>query len=122
MTFHAPEKYRIKTGPMASSFDNGNNGQFMVTSLKLRSPLAVQASDGFGWEHVSVSLNPILKRCPTWEEMCFIKGLFWDAEDCVLQFHPAKNDYINNHPYCLHLWRPIGIEIISPPSILVGTK
>lgn len=117
MTFHVPEKYRIKTGPMGSNESYGNNGQFLINSLKLKTPLACQASNGFSWEHVSVSTQ---KRCPNWEEMCFIKDLFWDAEDCVIQYHPPQSDYINCHPYVLHLWRPIDVEIPRPPSFLVG--
>jgi hypothetical protein len=117
MTFHVPEKYRVRTGPMPSDESNGNNGQFIVKSLKLKIPLACQSSDEFGWEHVSISTKI---RCPTWEEMCFIKDLFWDDEDQVIQYHPPKSAYINCHPYCLHLWRPIGRELIRPPSILIG--
>jgi hypothetical protein len=117
MTFHVPEKYRLKTGPMWSDETNGNNGQFIVNSIKLKTNILCQASDGFGWEHVSSST---IKRCPTWEEMCFIKDLFWDDEYCIIQYHPPKSEYINNHPYVLHLWRPINEEIPRPPKILVG--
>ena len=75
------------------------------------------ASEEMGWEHVSVSRSD---RSPTWEEMCQVKDLFWDDTDCVIQYHPPKSDYVNNHPYCLHLWRPIGIELPRPPSFFVG--
>src|SRR5512137_2167166 len=108
MTFKVPEKYRVKDGIMRSDSTYGNNGVFMVKILKLKAILHCQASDGFLYEHVSVSTH---SRCPTWEEMCFIKDLFWDEEDCVIQYHPPKSEYINCHPTCLHLWRPIGIEI-----------
>lgn len=117
--FHVPEKFRIKTGPMASSKANGNNGAFIIVSLKLKNRLHAIASDGIGWEHVSVSLP---HRCPTWDEMCFVKSLFWDAEDVVMQLHPAESQYVNNHPFCLHLWRPIGLTIPTPESIMVGFK
>lgn len=63
------------------------------------------------WEHVSVSLN---NRCPTWREMKFVKDLFWEQDELVLQFHPPKSDYVNVHEYCLHLWRsPFAVEL--PP-------
>jgi hypothetical protein len=117
MTFKVPEKYRVKNGIMGSDSTYGNNGMFIINSLKINKALKCQASDGYGYEHVSVSA---ISRCPVWEEMCFIKDLFWDAEDCVIQYHPPKSEYINCHPHCLHLWRPIGIEIPRPPSILVG--
>jgi hypothetical protein len=84
-------------------------------------PLFAIASDGMGWEHVSIS--PIgVKRCPTWEEMSFVKALFWEANDCVIQFHPPQSDYVNNHPYCLHLWRPTDSVVPMPDSILVGFR
>jgi len=77
------------------------------------------ASDGAGWEHVSVSRTD---RCLTWEEMCQVKAMFWGDDDCVLQYHPPKSEYVNNHPFCLHLWRPIDVAIPLPDSILVGIK
>lgn len=72
-----------------------------------------------GWEHVSVSTR---RRCPNWREMCFVKDLFWTEEEWVVQYHPAKADYINNHPYVLHLFRHKTIEFPKPPPILVGVK
>jgi len=33
-----------------------------------------------------------------------------------------KKDYVNNHNYCLHIWKPINQEIPTPPSIMVGLK
>lgn len=71
------------------------------------------------WEHVSVSLG---HRCPTWQEMSFVKDLFWDEEETVIQFHPPKSDYINVHPHCLHLWKPIGLKLPRPPSSTVGPQ
>jgi len=81
--------------------------------------LLVIFSDGAGWEHVSVSTP---SRSPNWTEMCFVKSLFWAPDDVVIQFHPAESQYVNNHPHCLHLWRPIGVTIPMPPSYLVGTR
>lgn len=54
------------------------------------------------WEHVSVSCR---NRPPNWKEMCFVKDLFWSDEDTVVQYHPRKRDYINNHDFVLHMWR-----------------
>lgn len=115
---HVPEQYRLREGKqMASSEADGNNGYFIIPfeSYEFR----VIASDGMGWEHVSVSL---VNRAPNWREMCFIKSLFWDKDDCVVQYHPPESEYVNNHEHCLHLWKPIGKDIPLPPSILVGIK
>lgn len=112
-----PNLYRERTGIMASTELDGNNGVFRVP---YRSYIfTVVASDGEGWEHVSVSLP---NRCPNWEEMCFIKDLFWDDNECVVQYHPPKSEYVNNHNYCLHLWKKVGHEFETPPSELVGVK
>lgn len=118
MMFHVPNKFRIRTGYGygASDDSNGNNGAFRV-KLKGGQHVHVVASDGLGWEHVSVSRRD---RCPTWDEMCQVKALFWDEEDCVVQYHPPRADYVNNHPNCLHLWRPINVEIPRPIKVLVG--
>lgn len=113
--FHVPEKFRLT---QYSSKDEGNNGVF-VAKLKHGQHVQIVASDGMGWEHVSVSRKD---RCPTWEEMCQVKELFWDDGDCVVQYHPPKSEYVNNHPFCLHLWRPVGFVFPSPPSIMVGVK
>lgn len=119
MTFHVPNMMRIRDGQLGSTNAIGNNGAFLV-KLKNGQHFIVIASDGMGWEHVSVSRKD---RCPTWEEMCQIKAIFWDDEDCAVQYHPPKSEYVNNHPYCLHLWRPTGSQQIPmPPSYMVGVK
>jgi hypothetical protein len=48
--------------------------------------------------------------------------LFWDGEEVVIQFHPPKSEYVNNHLGCLHLWHPTRDKIPLPDSILVGIK
>lgn len=58
-----------------------------------------------GWEHVSIELYA--RRLPTWEEMCYVKDLFWDEEEEVVQIHPKKSQYVNMTE-ALHLWRPAG--------------
>jgi hypothetical protein len=121
LSFHVPEDARLRHGPTASHSRNGNNGVFMLPHFKKDSPeiFGVIASDGTEWERVSVSFAV---RCPSWREMCYIKSIFWDHEDCVVQYHPRATDHINFHPFCLHLWRPVGRVIPEPPSWMVGFK
>lgn len=76
-------------------------------------------SEGMEWDHVSMSLNR--KRCPTWEEMCWAKDLFFSDDETVIQYHPPKKDHVNCHPHCLHLWRFQG-EMPAPDSWMVGPK
>jgi len=116
MSFHVPEKYRLEPAGMPRGDEH--NGYFVV-QLNHGQKFMVIASNGMGWEHVSVSRKD---RCPTWAEMCQIKDLFWDDADCVVQYHPPHSEYVNNHPYCLHMWRPTGVALPIPDSIMVGYK
>ena len=113
MAFKVPNDLRLATGPAASTNAIGNNGVFRIGIATMI------ASDDGGWEHVSVSLPG---RCPSWQEMCEVKSLFWDPEDCAIQFHPAAAEYVNCHPFCLHLWRPTGgvPAAMCPPTWMVG--
>lgn len=81
-----------------------------------REPMVVVWSFGGGWEHVSVSYR---KRTPTWAEMCKVKDMFWNEDETVVQYHPKKSDYVNIHPYCLHLWRKCGEDFEQPPTSYV---
>ena len=113
------DKYRVKN-PMLGILGSGDEtcGAFKIF-IEGRAFHVIASSDG-GWDHVSVTLKN-QKRCPTWEEMCAIKDKFFYPEEVVMQLHPKRSEYVNNHPYCLHLWRPTdGREIPTPPSIMVG--
>lgn len=113
------EEYRLSSGYHASK-----RGQ-PYGAFELPGPcgerLTIIATDGAdtGWEHVSVSTR---RRIPNWTEMCFVKDLFWDPEDCVVQFHPARSTYVNNYGVVLHLWRCRYSSFPTPPEILVGIK
>jgi hypothetical protein len=116
------ERYRILNTQWGS--DPGDDfGAFVVPGptgeklMILASP--GDADESIPWEHVSVSTK---HRCPTWKEMCWVKDLFWNPEEAVMQLHPPKSDWVNNHNYCLHLWRPMDGIIPLPPSIAVGYK
>lgn len=123
----APEQFRLKKHQLlGSDASYGNNGYFLIPHPKVSGyTIGCMISNGQGWEHVSVTIMPPNKkvsRCPTWEEMCFVKDMFFEKDETVIQYHPQKSEYISNHPYCLHLWKPVGIEIPLPPSIMVGLK
>jgi hypothetical protein len=97
-------------------------GYFEVATKK--GTLRIQASDGTtdfeeDWQHVSVSLE---NRTPTWQEMCFVKSLFWDESETVVQFHPARSAYVNAMKHCLHLWARRGMIYNLPPTELIGPR
>jgi hypothetical protein len=112
---------RVREGAMGSDESYGLAGAFRL--IHPGGALLVAVSSGvdheYKWEHVSVSAE---QRCPTWDEMCWVKDLFWDKHEMAVQYHPPESEYVRCHPHCLHMWRPIGMVIPMPPMLLVGPK
>lgn len=74
----------------------------------------VIASNGGGWDHVSVSCRN--KRItPSWDVMCKIKDVCFGKDEVVLQYHPKESEYVNIKTNCLHMWKPQDVEIPTPP-------
>ena len=109
-------RWRIRTGELASNDASGWNGDFLV-------PLEgdywrVRISDGVGWRHLSVA-NAQRSTLPSWNVMRRLKDYFFADESWVVQFHPAKSENVNEHPWVLHLWEPLNETLPRPPVILV---
>ena len=126
------EKGRISPHGYASS--RGDSFGFFLVKYSNGLMLKILASPGDkeGWEqsklpmppfdHVSVSVlmnGKQLDRCPTWEEMCYVKDLFWNDDETVVQYHPPKTNHVNIHKYCLHMWKVVGQEFPMPPMACV---
>ena len=115
------EKGRVRDGQFATA-PGTPYGAFFLLSPMSAVTLKVIVSDeiawkadgmpGEPWDHVSVSTQA---RVPNWAEMCWIKSLFFDDEETVVQYHPAKSEYVNVHPFVLHLWRKCGEPFPMPP-------
>ena len=95
---------------------DGANGALVIPSCESHRKLLILVSNGMGWEHLSVHAVGKNKesRLPNYQEMCYLKNLFWEDEDVVVQFHPKKSEYVNQHPHTLHLWRSIDKEFPTP--------
>lgn len=113
-------RFRIMQ-PNTHVFDGSGNAYNGAFQIRYRSmTLLVVASNGLGWDHVSVSLPSIT---PSWDQMSYIKDLFFEKSEVVMQLHVPPEDHVSYHDHCLHLWRPNdGREIPRPDSILVGPK
>ncbi len=119
----APEVERCRVSGEPGS---GPHGAFRLIHPNTGRTLNVIISDGRGWErenlppppweHVSVSTR---LSVPRWEEMCWIRDVFFLPEEWVVQFHPAEADYINVHSHVLHLWRVVGGQFPTPPKACV---
>ena len=94
--------------------DKKNTGFFIMRINGIYTKI-LATIDGEGddkWEHVSVS-HP--NKIPSWETMAKVKELVFEDEEEVIQYHPKKSEYVNLHENCLHMWRPVNRNIITPP-------
>lgn len=133
MAFKVPEQFRSSVGIGVFGRPGEPHGAFVCESpdkgrvTKTMLTIIASAGDpsiGVEWEHVSAKASKniggkVKYMIPTWDEMCYVKSLFWDPEDCVMQLHPPESEYVNYNEAVLHLWRPIGVEIPQPPKICV---
>jgi hypothetical protein len=88
----------------------------IVTEGDSRDPVAG------AWEHVSIhAFDPIFKKdkTPSWKEMAYIASVFWEDNETVVQYRPAKEEYVNVHEHVLHWWKPVGRDVDTPPKICV---
>jgi len=112
-----PSKMELYRQPYRGVMGDAYNGALVNVPLPTGERCMIIFSDGGGWDHVSVSLKT---RCPTWEEMCHVRDIFFMPEEYAVQYHPPKSLYRNIHPFCLHLWRPHGEQVPMPPIIMIG--
>jgi hypothetical protein len=118
------ERWRLRKGHGAYNSDRsyGNNGMFVIPYTRDIWMRCI-VSDGGGWEHVSVHAvdreGNSLGRTPSWEEMCFVRDLFWRPDELVIQIHPPHQEYVNIAEYVLHLWRPVDEKLPKPELYMV---
>lgn len=119
------EPYRIQSGEYRSQYGDAY-GAFLIPYPPSGAKLLVLASEGrqaqerlgdaLAWDHVSVSTK---NRTPNWYEMDFIKSIFWEDDETVIQLHVQRAQHVNVHPHTLHLWKPLLTDIPIPPVIAV---
>lgn len=97
--------------------DDDLSGCFLIPRKGTK--LRIIATTGDGWDHISISTR---NRCPVWEEMEWVAAKFFEPHETAMQLHVPAADHINEHPFCLHWWRPFAAEIPRPPFWMVGPK
>ena len=110
-------EYRVKDHELAQLYGGIGDpygGAFIV--IVKTGMLRIIASNGEGWDHVSVSLT---NRTPNWYEMEHIAKLFFKDNEVAVQYHMPVDMHVNIHPNCLHWWRPHVDIILLPPRIMV---
>ena len=107
-----PEKYRARFSdiPALAPFDLF----ILPPRIGSRQLMCIASREGT-WDHVSVHARDGNKqRTPTWDEMAYVKSMFWDDEEEAIQYHPRRSEYVNLHPNVLHLWYHPDLKDILP--------
>lgn len=112
---------RLLVGRMSyrGAVGDDHNGAFALEAPSRRL-LYVIVSDGYGWDHASVSLPNSPHTTPSWEEMVFVRTLVFKPEETCMELHVPTAQHINVHRSCLHLWRPQAATIPMPPEWMVA--
>lgn len=109
------DEYRVKH-PIWPQTDKSGAFKVYVNGRSFHVLASVdQIGDGVAWEHVSVTPKN-QKWCPTWEEMSAIKDLFFFPDEEAVEFHPKHSEYVNQHEFCLHIWRPADGKLLRSPE------
>ena len=66
--------------------------------------LEPQKSPSVRWLHASASFGD---HTPSWSDMSEVKETFFGAETMAVQMHAPRSQWVNEHPYTLHLWRNV---------------
>lgn len=85
-----------------------------------------------GWEHAMAYLKKLAEpdkskkvvavtRSLTWEETCLVKDLFWDPEECTVQFHPPMSHYVAPK-HATNIWKPQSLPLPVPTAVLAALK
>ena len=109
------ERGRFREGAYGSDESYGFYDAFEIQGpCGERLRIISSAWDETGWEHVSVSTR---RRPPNWQEMCFVKDLFWDEEDGTVRCL-ACGRYASHNAEKVLIRHPNGMpmKIIAPAS------
>jgi hypothetical protein len=62
---------------------------------------ACREKDGRMWVHLSMAGRD---RLPTWPELVEARDWLLGSAALALQVIPPRDEHVNLHPFCLHLW------------------
>ncbi|MDE5860853.1 MAG: hypothetical protein K2H28_01515 [Ruminococcus sp.] len=68
------------------------------------------------WEQVYISR---VSNRPKWDELCETKEIFWNDDECVIQYIPSESMHKDKYNNCLYLWKSVSVEIPIPPETLI---
>lgn len=84
--------------------------QNLLSGLRvIESERQERLADGRLWHHVSCSHQGHL---PSFNELKLMKRCFVGDERTALQVFPPAVQYVNDHPFVLHLWTCVSEEVV----------
>ena len=90
-----PINWSIKKLGSDGGFYKSRNGLAVIISCCVE-------SDGKNWVHLSVSRK---NSIPTWGELVDVKEIFLGKNAVAIQVLPPRSEWVNVHPFCLHLYQ-----------------
>lgn len=123
------KKLNVRTKYVGSDIDSDTEAKVIQIRAFYNDPVTrkqywCKFTSAQGWEHICVSCggNGTSKKVPSYEVMCAVKDIFWDEEECCVEYHPRKSQYVNNNEGCLHIWKCIDRDFPEPDPLLVGVQ
>lgn len=86
---------------MADAFDGAVYAYRAIEGFMTVILSVAREEDGRRWLHVSLA-RP--ERLPSWDDLRMIKDLFIGKDKLAVQVLPPTSNWVNEHPYCLHLF------------------
>ena len=71
------------------------------------------------WFHVSLSRQD--GKMPTYDDLCWLKEHWFGGDRWAIQVFPEKDQHVNDHPKCLHLWGCLEAEFSLPDFRMFGS-
>lgn len=95
----APKGWMDITNQMPPNMIIG--GQIFVSKKGLRVIRGVEQFENDHWLHVSFSRE---NRIPDHKDTLEVKKFFIGKDKKAIQIYPNEKEYVNIHPFTLHLW------------------
>lgn len=92
--------------------------QHLLSGLRVIESAEPETFDGRQWYHVSCSHQGHL---PNYNELKQMKRCFVGDERTALQIFPPQSQFVNHHPYVLHLWCCLSEEVVPDFRSADGT-
>ncbi len=115
------DRYRYDKKQPEFIKDNSRRSLIGIFEIPLnkKETVSVIADNGISfpeWEHLSVSTS---KRFLTNEEIHFIKDIFFNDDEIVIQIYSKNNIVKSKKNYCIHLWKLKTEDIPLPPMYML---